>query len=106
MLDASGSPTYCLEKHLTELLTPLIRNTPHHVRNCSDFIQIINSPTVRPEDIMVIFDVVSLFTCVPVKETLDVLDQQFGTDIMSLFHFALTLTYFLLVVSSMSRRMA
>jgi hypothetical protein len=41
------------------------------------------------------FDVVSLFTKVPLKETLQLLEQQFEGEILDLFKQTLTSTYFL-----------
>jgi hypothetical protein len=43
---------------------------------------------------MVNFDVVSLFTRVPIVESLNLLSQHFGEDIMALFRHVLTSTYF------------
>ena len=43
---------------------------------------------------MVSFDVVSLFTCVPIVESLDLLSQHFSEDILALFRHVLTSTYF------------
>jgi hypothetical protein len=51
---------------------------PHHVRNSSDFIQTIDLVVVSPEDITVSFGVVSLFTCVPLKETVYLLYTHFA----------------------------
>ena len=43
---------------------------------------------------MVSFDVVSLFTKVPVEESLTLLSQHFNKDILALYKYVLTSTYF------------
>ncbi|KAJ4441105.1 hypothetical protein ANN_10955 [Periplaneta americana] len=48
----------------------------------------------RPEDLLVSFDVVSLFTKVPVKDTLELLHKFYPQDVVDLFHQVLTTTYF------------
>jgi hypothetical protein len=42
---------------------------------------------------MVSFNVVSLFTRVPIKETVDLLGRHFEEDILGLFHGVLTTSY-------------
>jgi hypothetical protein len=43
---------------------------------------------------MVSFNIVSLFTRVPIKETLDLLGRHFEEDVLGLFHHVLTTSYF------------
>jgi hypothetical protein len=43
---------------------------------------------------MVIFNIVSLFTRVPIKETMDLLGHHFEENILGLFHHILTTSYF------------
>ena len=43
--------------------------TQHHVSNSSQFVEITRGLTLQPSDILVSFDVVSLFTNVPTTET-------------------------------------
>jgi len=89
-----GAPTYQLAKHLTGLLTHLTGNSAHHVKNSFHFTKIVESLQVQPEDLMVSFDVVSLFTKVPVVDSLSLLSQHFEDSILALFRYVLTSTYF------------
>lgn len=73
IVGAFDTPTYLL-KYLTKLLTLSVGSMAHHVKNSNDFIQTIGSLLVSLENIVVNFDIVSLFTCILFKETVTVLD--------------------------------
>ena len=66
-----GSPTYNLSKWLGKILSPLAGKTKSNVKNSVHFIQMVREMTFKENDWMVSFDVVNLFTRVPVDETLD-----------------------------------
>ena len=55
---------------LTKLLHPLVGKTPHHVPNSAGFINTIKGTTLQPSDMLVSFDVKSLFTNVPTDEAI------------------------------------
>ena len=65
-----------------------------HVKNSYHFIQILETLQVQPEDLMVSFDVVSLFTKVPVVDSLSLLSHHFRDGVLALFKHVLTSTYF------------
>jgi hypothetical protein len=67
----------------------------HHVRNSLQFVQTLDSLREQPQDIMVSFNVESLFTKVLVTDTLQLLGQNFE-DLLALFRHVLTSTYFCL----------
>jgi hypothetical protein len=89
-----GAPTYQLAKHLTGLLNQLTGNSTHHVKNSFHFIKILESLQVQPGDLMVSFDIVSLFTKVPVGDSLSLLSHHFENSTLALFKHVLTSTYF------------
>ena len=60
------SRSYHLSKHLVTILSPLVGQTDSNIRNSSDFAEFITSQTLSPDETLVSFDVVSLFTNVPV----------------------------------------
>jgi hypothetical protein len=62
------SPTYRLAKYQAGLLETHTGNSLHHVKNSTDFVITLDSLYVSPHDVMVIVDVVSLLTEVPIKE--------------------------------------
>ena len=60
-----GSPTYALSKKIVKILAPLVGNTESHVRNSSDFVESITNLLLEDDEILVSFDIVSLFTNIP-----------------------------------------
>jgi hypothetical protein len=88
-------PTYSLAKHLAGILIPFVGHSPSHIRNSEDFIQKLNTICLQKSDILVSFDVVSLFTKVPLEDTLQLLQQYFHNQTICLFKQVLTTTYFL-----------
>ena len=58
------SPTYQLSRHLSFILSPLVGKTSSAVRNSKDFADFISTQQLE-EEVLVSFDVVSLFTNVP-----------------------------------------
>ena len=62
-----NSPSYQLSKHLVHLLSPLVRNTSSFVKNSTEFAAFISDQIITDGAVLVSFDVVSLFTNVPVE---------------------------------------
>jgi hypothetical protein len=79
---------------LVGLLRHLIGNSAHHVKYSFQFVQILESLQVQPDDLMVSFNVVSLFTMVPIADSLELLSHYFEDEVLALFKHVLTSTYF------------
>jgi hypothetical protein len=73
----------------------LVGHSPSHIKNSEDFIHKLNTISLKESDILVSFDVVSLFTRVPLEDTLLLLQQHFHDQTIGLFKQVLTTTYFM-----------
>jgi len=103
-----GSFAYNLSKHLAEILSPLTGSTEHAIPNSSGFAEFIAEQTIGPQESMVSFDVVSLFTNVPIEGACSAALQRLQSDsnlstrtslspeqLTQLLEFVLRSTYFL-----------
>ena len=75
-----GSPTYRLAKDLARILTPLSGQTTYTVMNSTKFVERLQEARIGPEDLLVSFDVTSLFTQVPIDEALEVVRARLTKD--------------------------
>ena len=91
-----GGPSYQLARYLTEPLQKLTGLNDSHIKNSIDFVNKITKIKTKPNDILVSFDVVSLFTNVPVQDTLDIIKQseRLPANLFPLVEHCLTSTYF------------
>jgi hypothetical protein len=82
-VSATGASIYCLATHLACLLGSHTGNSPHYVKNWTDFVCTLGSLQVKPQDIMVM-------TRVPIMQIMCLLSWHFEEDILRLFHHGLT----------------
>ncbi|XP_018372103.1 PREDICTED: uncharacterized protein LOC108766985 [Trachymyrmex cornetzi] len=96
IVSAIRSPTYSLSRFLAQTLQPLTGKTESHITNSTDFIRKIQKIQLHPTDLLVSFDVESLFTQVPIKDTLNIIkaSHKVPSDLIPLIEHCLTTTYF------------
>ena len=98
---------YDLSAYLANILSPLTGNSDFTVRNSAHFVSSINSETILDNEIMVSFDVESLFTNVPIDDAVQATLRKLENDpsladrttltpaqIADLLNFVLRSTYF------------
>nr|XP_060617816.1 uncharacterized protein LOC132767173 [Anolis sagrei ordinatus] len=68
--------------------------TRDYIKDSAHFIEKISNLKLNTNDKLISFDVVSLFTMVPVADTMALINQRFPEDITALFHHCLTTSYF------------
>ena len=78
-MSAIGSPTYELSKYLANILSPL-QNNKYTIKNSASFVEKIRTMSVDPDEILVSFDVVSLFTCIPTHLAIEVVKERLDFD--------------------------
>ena len=66
------SPTYAPSKFLASLLSPIVGLSDSQVRNSQQFAQFITTQNVPDSEVLVSFDVVSLFTHAPTSQAIQV----------------------------------
>ncbi|XP_049868146.1 uncharacterized protein LOC126368293 [Pectinophora gossypiella] len=71
-----NTPTYDLAKHVARVLQNLVGHTSSFVRDSRQFVDFLSRMNVEKEEVMVSFDVESLFTNVPVQECLEVVKKK------------------------------
>ena len=75
-----GSATYNLAKELNRILFPLVGRTDSFVNNSSHFVNIISQIHLEDNDLLVSFDVKSLFTRVPINDALIIIKDRLLSD--------------------------
>ncbi len=93
-VSAIRSSTHSLAKHLAYLLTPHRGNSIHHIQNSQHFLRRISVIQLKPMDMLMSFDVESLFTSVPLATTINLLAPLFPPKIIKIFNHCLSTNYF------------
>jgi hypothetical protein len=75
IVNTIGSPTYELAKHVAKILSPLVGHTDSFIKDSNDFIKIIKNEKLKPQDTLISFDVVSLFTKIPLDEAIQIIKE-------------------------------
>ena len=77
MLD---SPAYQVAGFVTKIISPVLGQTEYAVPNSSAFVQEVRALTLSKDDMLVSFDVKSLFTRVPTDEAIDAICAKLRED--------------------------
>ena len=89
-----SGPTYLLAKYLARKLKPLVGQTDSFVKDSASFVHKLKSWVCEPNDSMVSFDVVSLYTNIPIMEAVEVIRRITDPDTANLVEICLTSTFF------------
>ena len=72
--------SYQLSKHIASLISPLAGKTGSHVKNSKHFVEVMSDLRVEEDEMLVSFDVSSLFTNVPIDEAIQVICDRLRRD--------------------------
>ena len=106
-VSSCGSVTYGVAKELAKILKPLVGKSPDHINNIQDFVEQVRHITLVPGECISSYDVLALFTSVPIDPPLKIIKDLLVRDptlkdrtiigvddIILLLEFCLKNTYF------------
>lgn len=94
IVNTIGSPTYELAKYVAKILKTLVGNTYSFIKDSNDFVKLIKNKRVDKDDILVSFDVVSLFTKIPLDGAVYVIKMATNPKTTQLVEICLRSTFF------------
>ena len=107
IVDYTQTIAYRVSRELANILQPLVGKTEHHTENSQELVKEMTKLRVEEGESFVSYDVVSLFTKTPIKETCEIIRKRLENDktlkkrtnvnvddIMELLIFVLETTYF------------
>ena len=103
----SGSPLYNLNKYIANILKAYVRDENNNAKNSTTFSNYIRNVPIEDDEIMVSFDVTSLYTNIPIIDTLNIIKDYVNSDdqfirktaipqdkFLDLVHLVLTTTWY------------
>ena len=86
IISSVNTYNYKLAKYMVEILSYLVEDNSYMLVDTFDFVNKISKLDVNVDKQMVSFDVESLFTNIPVNETIEIILQRVFTDNIEFFH--------------------
>ena len=76
-----GSLSYKLSKYLASVLKHLANETEYSVKNAQQFAEFVSNEEVAEDELVASFDVISLFTSIPIGMAIDIVQKKLeGSD--------------------------
>ena len=76
----SGSPFYNLDKYIAKILKTFVKHENNNANNSTTFSNYIRNVPIEDDEIMVSFDVTSLYTNFPIIDTLNIIKDYVHSD--------------------------
>lgn len=97
IVETIGLSMYKLAKFLARKLKPLVGNIDTYIKYSSSFIEKIKGTNIKIDDILPSFDVVSLFTMIPINEGMKVIEDMTDFEDNKISKFMPTIHFLLLL---------
>ena len=94
IVNTIGGPTYLLAKYLAQKLKPLAGHTKSFAKDSTSFVNELKNFKLDPDNKLVSFNVVSLYTNIPISEAIKVIKHLMDPDTANLVSICLTSTFF------------
>jgi hypothetical protein len=94
IVNTIGSPTYELARYVAGILRPLVGKTDSYIKDSRDFVELIKEEKIDSKDMLISFDVVSLFTKIPLNEAIQVIKEVADPQTARLAEVCLKSTFF------------
>ena len=75
-----GSSTFSLSRKLAAILKPLVGSAGRRLKNTEDLVDTMREVRLSEDEILVSYDVKSLFTSIPINETIQICEQRLRED--------------------------
>ena len=75
-----GSITYKVARLVADILSPLVGKNGYSLQNSTDLVTQLKDCELEESERLISFDVTALFTCTPVKQSLEVIYNRLLTD--------------------------
>ena len=115
----SGSPLYNLNKYIANILKAYVKDKNNNANNSTTFSNYIRNVHIEYDEIMVSFNVTSLYTNIPIIDMLNIIKDYVNNDnqftrkmavlqdkILGLVNLVLTTTWYILILSFTNKLMA
>ena len=76
----SGCPLYSLKKYIDNILKTCVKDENNNAKNSTSFSRYIRNVPIEDDGIMVSFDVNSLYTNIPIIDTLNIIKDHVNND--------------------------
>ena len=73
---SGGSIIHWVAKELANIITSLVCQSPHHIKNTQQFVDYIHQVKLEPGEAITSYDIKALFTSVPVNLVIPIVQQK------------------------------
>ena len=80
VIDTCGTVTYELSKQLSTILRPLVESSKRVLKNTDGLVNAMREVKLSDDEILISFDVKSLFTSVPVEEAINICERKLNEE--------------------------